>query len=162
MESFEELSAKYEPMIYKIIHSLHVYKNWEEYFQIGLIGLWEASLRFDPTKGSFTNYAYTMVRGKILTEMTKSTLHEQRNVYAKEEFWECMEDPNATLPLENNLLLSYSETLSKNQYKWLLYTVIHNLSVKEIAEKESVSISAVKAWRAGAREKIKSRMIMEH
>jgi RNA polymerase sigma factor (sigma-70 family) len=161
LESFDKLAAKYEPMIYKIIHSLHIYKNWEEYYQIGLIGLWEASTRFDPSKGTFMNYAYTIVKGKILTEMTKSKLHEERNIYAIEEFWECIEDSNSVLPLEDNLLLSYCESLSKNQFKWLKYTVRHNLTVKEIAEKEGVSISAVKAWRTGAREKIKIRMALK-
>jgi RNA polymerase sigma factor (sigma-70 family) len=158
MESFEKLAAKYERMIYKIIHSLHIYKDLEEFYQIGLIGLWEASMRFNPTKGSFTNYAYTIIKGKILTQMTKSNLYEERNVYAKEEFWESMEDSNPTMPIEDDLLLSYSETLSKNQYKWLMYTVKLNLSVKEIANKEGVSISAVKAWRVGAREKIRRSM----
>lgn len=158
LESFEKLAVKYEPMIYKIIHSLHIYKDWEEYYQIGLIGLWEASTRFDPSKGTFMNYSYSIVKGKILTEMTKSKLHEERNIYAKEEFWECIEDSNSTFTLEEDQLLSYYETLTKNQYKWLMYTVRHNLTVKEIAEKEGVSISAVKAWRTGAREKIKIRM----
>lgn len=161
MESFEKLSAKYEPMIYKIIHSLHIYKNWEEYYQIGLIGLWEASTRFDPTKGDFMNYAYKIVKGKILTEMTKSNLHEERNIYAKEEFWECIEDANSAITLEDNLLLSYCETLSKNQFKWLMYTVRYNLTVKEIAEKEGVSVSAVKAWRTGAREKIRNKISID-
>jgi RNA polymerase sigma factor (sigma-70 family) len=161
LESFEMLVTKYEPMIYKIIHSLHIYKNWEEYYQIGLIGLWEASTRFDPTKGNFMNYAYSIVKGKMQTEMTKSRLHEERNIYAKEEFWEGIEDSNSEMALEEKLLLSYCETLSKKQLKWLMYTLRSNLTVKEIAEKEGVSISAVKAWRTGAREKMKSRMDIE-
>jgi RNA polymerase sigma factor (sigma-70 family) len=159
MEKFEQLSAQYEPMLYKIIHSLHIYKNWEEFHQIGLIGLWEASQRYDPTKGTFTNYAYTFIKGKILTEMTKSKLHEERNVYPKDEFWELVEDPHSDLPLAENLLLSYCNNLTKNQSKWLLYTVINNLTVKEIAKKERVSISAVKAWRVGAREKLRKKIV---
>jgi RNA polymerase sigma factor (sigma-70 family) len=161
LESFEKLAIKYEPMIYKIIHSLHIYKNWEDYYQIGLIGLWEASTRFEPSKGTFMNYAYSMIKGKIMTEMTKSNLHEERNIYAKEDFWECIEDSNSVQPLEGTLLLSYCETLSKNQYKWLIYTVRHNLTVKEIAKKEGVSISAVKAWRTGARKKLRNRVTLD-
>jgi RNA polymerase sigma factor (sigma-70 family) len=160
LESFEKLATKYEPMIYKIIHSLRIYKDWEEYYQIGLIGLWEASTRFNPTKGNFMNYAYSIVKGKMLTEMTKSRLHDERYIYAKEKFWEYIGDSNSEMTLEENLLLSYCETLSKKQLKWLLYTVRYNLTVKDIAEKEGVSISAVKAWRTGAREKMKTRLNM--
>lgn len=140
------------------MQSLHIYKNWEEFHQLGLIGLWEASERFDPAKGNFTNYAYTMIKGKLLTELTKSRLHQERNAYPKEEFWECIKDTQTDLPLEDILLLSYSSILSKNQLKWLLYTVRDHLTVKEIANKENVSLSAVKAWRTGAREKLRNRL----
>lgn len=46
-------------MIYQIIRSLHIYKNEEEFYQIGLIGLWEAQQRFDEQKGRFFNFAYS-------------------------------------------------------------------------------------------------------
>jgi DNA-directed RNA polymerase specialized sigma24 family protein len=36
-----------------------------------------------------------------------------------------------------------------------MYTALRDFSVKEIAEIEKVSVSAVKNWRAGAREKMK-------
>lgn len=45
--------------------------------------------------------------------------------------------------------------LSENQMKWLQYTLYDGLSIREIAEKEGVSLSAVKNWRQGAREKLK-------
>jgi DNA-directed RNA polymerase specialized sigma24 family protein len=36
-----------------------------------------------------------------------------------------------------------------------MLTVLGGLSIKEIAAKEKVSISAVKLWRKGARDKLK-------
>jgi RNA polymerase sigma factor (sigma-70 family) len=155
VESFEQLARQYEPMIHKLMSSVNIYKNKEEFYQIGLIGLWEASQRFNPEKGDFTNYAYKYIKGKFLTEMTKSNKHENRSIYPKEEFWEFIEDPFTEQPFEKNLLLSYCEPLTENQTKWVLYTFLDGLSVREIAEKEKVSISAVKAWRKGAKEKLK-------
>lgn len=58
MATFEELAKQYESMIWKVIHSLHIYKNQEEYFHTGLIALWEANQRFVEGKGSFSGYAY--------------------------------------------------------------------------------------------------------
>jgi RNA polymerase sigma factor (sigma-70 family) len=155
MESFEQLSKQYEPMIYKIMHTLHIYKNLDEFYQLGLIGLWEASNRFDPTKGNFTNYAYTYIKGLFLSEMSKTRKNEERTVHLENEVWELMEDANIVDPYEEDLLLPYSNQLTENQKKWLKYTCLEGLSVKEIAEIEKVSVSAVKSWRAGARRKLR-------
>jgi RNA polymerase sigma factor (sigma-70 family) len=158
LESYERLVAQYEPMIYKIMFSLHLYKDIDEFYQIGLIALWEASQRFDAKKGEFTSYAYTTIRGKLLTELTKSKQLEERILYPMEEFWTKIEEPQAVATIEDTLLFSYRKVLTENQYKWLSYTIRDGQSVKEIAKKEHVSPSAVKAWRAGARERLQRLM----
>jgi RNA polymerase sigma factor (sigma-70 family) len=142
-------------MIYKIIHSLHIYKNKVEFYHHGLIALWEASRRFDAKKGNFTNFAYTYVKGYLLTELGKANRYEDRSIYPVEEYWETVEDLLQEAPLEEEILLSYCGNLTENQKKWVMYTGLCDFSVKEIAEIEHVSVSAVKSWRAGAKEKIK-------
>ncbi|WP_243297783.1 sigma-70 family RNA polymerase sigma factor [Bacillus litorisediminis] len=162
MEEFEQLKTQFEPMIYKIIKSLNIYKNQAEFYQTGLIALWEAHERFDPEKGLFVSFAYTYIRGRMLTEMRRSNRVEQRNVYPKEEFWEMIQDDDADPMLHaNHFLLSMIEGchLTKQQKKWVMYTCIHMLSVQEIAEIEGVNISAVKQWRKGAKEKLKGGLL---
>lgn len=154
MEShFDELAKNYEPMIWSIIHSLHIYKNQEEFFQIGLIALWDAFRKFDEKKGKFSTYAYACVKGRIMYELTKDSKREERLVYPKEEFWMCIMDEEKREPLMEEMLLACFSHLTENQKKWIVYTAIHQLSVKEIAELENVSVSAVKAWKKGAKEK---------
>lgn len=160
LESFEHLSQQYQPMIHKIMHSLHIYQNIDEYFQIGLIALWEASNHFDPDKGIFTSYAYTFIKGRIINEMSKNIKIEKKMVYPKEEYWENMEDSCVIDPLEENLLLSYCSSLTPNQTKWVLYAFLQNLTINEIAEREKVSPSAVKSWRVGARGRIKDELLV--
>lgn len=141
-------------MIWKIIHSLHIYKNQSEFYQTGLIALWEAKRGFDEEKGHFTSYAFSYIRGKLLTELTKRRKQEDTCLYPEEVFWSHIED-ETTLPyLEEEIILTYCERLSEKQRKWVLYTALADLSIKEIADIERVSMSAVKAWRRGAREKI--------
>lgn len=161
MESFEQLARQYERMIYRIMHTLHIYKNQEEFFQLGLIALWEANERFDPNKGSFTGFAYSYIKGRFMSEMTKSNKHEERSVYPKDEFWTVIEDPSTQQPFEVKFLLTYCEALTENQTKWVLYTCIDDLSVAEIAAKEGVSVSAVKSWRKGAKEKLKKSLVID-
>lgn len=156
LESFEYLSLQYQPMIHKIMRSLHIYKNKDEYYQIGLIALWEASNRFDADKGNFTTYAYTFIKGRILIEMGKNIKLEEKMVCPEEDYWEYIEDPCAIHPLEENLLLSYCTNLTENQTKWVMYAFLQNLTINEIAELKQVSPSAVKSWRCGARERLKA------
>jgi RNA polymerase sigma factor (sigma-70 family) len=159
MESFDQLARQYEPMIHKIIRSLHIYKNKEDFLHIGLISLWEATLSFNPAKGEFSNYAYSYIRGRILQEMQRNNTHSERSVYPKEEYWETVEDPGLGTPLEKEFLLSYCQGLTEKETKWVLYTCIDFLSVQEIAQKENVSPSAVKQWRKGAKKKLQKGVI---
>lgn len=159
MESFEQLAKQYEPMIHKIIRSLNIYKNKEEYYHIGLVGLWEAAEAFDPAKGEFSNYAYSYIKGQILNEMNRINLREERSVYPKEEYWGTLVEQNPGNPLEMEFLLSSCQTLTEKETKWVIYTCFELLSVKEIAEKEQVSISAVKQWRNGAKKKLQKEFI---
>ncbi|MEH7886685.1 sigma-70 family RNA polymerase sigma factor [Bacillus sp. JJ1609] len=157
MESFDQLALQYTPMMYKIIRSLNLYKNKDEFYQLALIGLWEAAERFDSSKGDFTNYAYSLIKGKIQNEMTKANKDAESTTTAKEEYWVSIEDEFATIPFEEDTLLSYckSSQLTENQTKWVLYHFLKGFNIKDIAEIEQVSISAVKAWRAGAKEKLR-------
>ncbi len=158
MESFEQLAKQYEPMIHRIIRSLNIYKNIEEYYQVGLIGLWDAKECFDAEKGNFTNYAYTYIKGRILNELSKASKQEERTVYPKEEYWELIEEPHEQQPLEVEFLLACCEGLTEKETKWVLAACLTDLSIKEIAEKEQVSVSAVKQWRAGAKRKLRGRL----
>ncbi|MBU8916024.1 sigma-70 family RNA polymerase sigma factor [Bacillus sp. FJAT-29953] len=155
MESFDKIAEQYKPMIHKIINSLHLYKDKEEFYQHGLIALWEASQRFNPKKGNFINYAYAFIRGRLLVELSKMAQVEERFVCQEEGFWETVHNMQPDRTLERENLLSYCKMLTPNQQKWLLYTFWEGLSIKEIAELEKVTVSAVKQWRTGAREKMK-------
>lgn len=162
MESFEQLVDQYQPMIHKIIHSLHIYKDHDEFYQHSLIALWEASRRFDTEKGNFTNFAYSYIKGYLLMELKQIHKDQERNVHPDEEFWNLAEAPSSGGgPLDEEILLSYCQTLTPNQRKWIIYTIREGLTIKEISELEKVSLSAVKGWRSGAREKVKELMRLE-
>lgn len=158
MENFEELAFQYKPMIHKIIQSLHIYKNQEEFYQTGVIGLWEAHQCFNPNKGSFTSYAYTSIKGKLLDELKKAAKLAESYVYPGDEYWETIEDPNSEPLLEKETLLKYCKGLTEKEAKWIMATFIDSLSIKALAEKENVSVSAVKQWKSGALRKLRSQL----
>lgn len=155
MEGFNELAEQYRPMIFHVLQSLNIYKNEDEFFQVALIALWEAQARFDPEKGKFSTYAYSFMKGRIMTELTKQSKMEEGNSYPDEAFWETKQDEKEQPPLQLATLLSYCDRLTKKQKQWVIYTFYFGMSIREIAEEEKVSLSAVKKWRAGALAKIR-------
>lgn len=153
MEQFNEIAKQYEPMIHKIILTLGIYKNREEFFQTGLIALWQAAQRYDQERGAFSSFAYAYIKGHLQTEMTKRNKYDEHYVSVDDDSWALIPDLACKLPFEWEDL--DCEGLTKKEEKWLMYTVIHGLSMKEIATTENVSLSAVKLWRSGARKKLR-------
>ncbi|MEW4327982.1 sigma-70 family RNA polymerase sigma factor [Rossellomorea marisflavi] len=157
MDPFELVHQQYDQMIHKIIHTLRIYKNHSDYYQTGLIALWEAHVKFDSEKGSFTSFAYSYIRGRILSELRREVRVEERGTVLENALLEEGEHDMDALSME--LLLSYCTTLTDNQKKWVIAHSIHMLSIKEIAFCEGVSPEAVKKWRKGAKERIRQAFI---
>lgn len=155
MERFEEVVEQFTPMIHHVMRSLSIYKNIEEFFQTGVIALWDAHQRFDEDKGKFSTYAYSYIRGRMMTELKQQRKEAERSVTPNEEFWDVVVDENGQQPFQLEALLSHCDGLNDRQKQWVVYTFYYGMTVKEIADREKVSLSAVKKWRAGAMGRIK-------
>ncbi|WP_100332419.1 sigma-70 family RNA polymerase sigma factor [Bacillus xiapuensis] len=159
MERFEDLLETYSPMIHHVMKTLRIYKNREEFLQIGRIALWEADQNFDQAKGKFSSYAYTCIRGRMLDALKKSARREQRYVYPKECFWEGTADEQGEKALELETLLAYARGLTDRETTWLLLTFYKGMTMAEIAAQQNVSLSAVKKWKKQAVGKIRKRLL---
>ncbi|PEA14508.1 RNA polymerase subunit sigma-70 [Bacillus thuringiensis] len=78
--TFTEAVVLYEGMIVNQIKKLGIRKDYGEYYQCGLIGLWHAYERFDAEKGCFPAYAVVTVRGYILERLKKEFTVQERCV----------------------------------------------------------------------------------
>lgn len=154
MQGFDEIVEQYTPMIHHSINRLRIFKNKDEFFQIGLIALWDAYKRFDHEKGEFSSYAYSFIRGRMLTELNKHIKREEHNVSKDETYWDVIQG-DADVEIDLRILLNDLPELNERQRQWALYTVEEGLSIREIAKRERVSESAVKKWRKAAREILK-------
>ncbi|GKU83526.1 sigma-70 family RNA polymerase sigma factor [Niallia sp. NCCP-28] len=153
--NIEILIEQYTPMIYHMIQKLSIYKNKEEFIQIGLISIWETAHTFHSDKGQYSSYLYKHMRGRFLDELKKRTKDQERYVHPEEEFWSYIESPELYKE-EEYAIRQLCKTLTDCQTKWVIYTIIYQWTIKEIAEKEKVSLSAVKWWKKGALEKLRS------
>ncbi|KAB7707413.1 sigma-70 family RNA polymerase sigma factor [Bacillus aerolatus] len=156
MASFDEMVADFTPMIHHVMKSLHIYKDEDEFFQVGQIALWEASQKFTENKGKFSNYAYTYMKGRMMNALKRANETKERNVYPDEPFWEAQAGGQSDTPFELDALLSYAGDLSAREKTWLVCTFYYCMTITDIAAQENVSPSAVKKWRKRAIEKLKS------
>ncbi|WP_285766419.1 sigma-70 family RNA polymerase sigma factor [Peribacillus sp. SI8-4] len=159
MTDFSAITEKFTPMIHHIIQSLSIYKNKEEYFQVGLIALWESYRNFNADHGKFHNYAYTVIKGRIMNELKKHHKYDANTKPTdalKLEIMAPLSLHEEAFKSEN--IFAYTEGLTLNQQRWLLQTYLHNRTVTEIAEIYEVSPSAVKSWRRSALVKLRRQM----
>ncbi|PJN86961.1 sigma-70 family RNA polymerase sigma factor [Bacillus sp. mrc49] len=159
MTDFSKITTKFTPMIHHIIRSLSIYKNKEEYFQVGLIALWESYRNFNADQGQFHNYAYTVIKGRIMNELKNHHKYESSNKPYDAVNLEII-DPFSIHEeaFKNETILTYTEGLTLNQQRWLLQTYLQNKTVTEIAYIYQVSPSAVKSWRKSALVKLRRQM----
>lgn len=150
-QSFLEVLEQYEKLIKNQIKSLNIYKNYDEYYQIGLIALWKAWKNYDDSKGKFSAYAYVTVRGSILEKLRKEAQYEERFPILDEQMTgSYLEDF-----LEKVLFESYLTTLTEKQKTWVIEAIYNGKTLAQIASEYETTVEAVKSWRKEALKKLR-------
>lgn len=154
--TFEEVLDQYTPMIHHIINTLNIYKEKDRYVHEGTIALWEAFCSQDCRKGSFTSYAYSSIRGKLLNLLKKEVRWENTHTFVEE----LPEDGfDFTGDADDVGLEEYTRHLTDKQKKWVAECIIKGKRMEEVALDEGVTVSAVKSWRAEALKKLRRKVM---
>jgi DNA-directed RNA polymerase len=150
---FDQVHSQFEPMIFHILKKLGIYQNRQEFYQIGCIDLWEASLRYDENKGEFSSYAYSYIIDRMKTELSNERKFQEKccQLVSNSDQNNITED-DLSLILTGSYIDSIATHLTPLQRKWLKAYCLHGKTPSEIAKEEGVSISAVKAWRRDGEE----------
>lgn len=157
---FEVLAEQYKPLIFQVIKSLRLYGDKETFYQIGLIGLWEASTRFDSGKGvEFSTFAFSTIRGKLLDHLKKETRYKEHCQPSGEQIFMKIADGSEAYSID--LIELYGKRLTDNQVKWIQGRIIEDKSYKEIAAEHGVSVESVKSWGKQAVKKLRNIIIVE-
>ncbi|WP_180955307.1 sigma-70 family RNA polymerase sigma factor [Peribacillus deserti] len=155
MENFDQMAEQYTPLIHKILKTLNLYKETEEYYQIGLIALWEAGEKYREDKGPFLPFAYSIIKGRMLNQLTKEKRWETAAVFMEktDDFLNQFQQHQDTyFPRES--LEEACKYLTLNQKRWLS-GFYKDQNLDTIAKEHSVTKDAVKSWRKSALKKIK-------
>ncbi|GKV57366.1 hypothetical protein NCCP2222_33130 [Sporosarcina sp. NCCP-2222] len=162
MKEFEGVLRQYEPMISANIRKLHIYRDFEQYRQIGRVALWQAWLRFDEEKGNFTPFAYRSIRGAMLDELKRESQFEEHVIPTEHELltaW--VEAKEEWMEPKNETLLVAIEALSLQERELLKWLFAERRTQAECACLAGVSVPAIKKRRERILLKMRSMLVTE-
>ncbi|MGE7940531.1 sigma-70 family RNA polymerase sigma factor [Lysinibacillus xylanilyticus] len=145
-QPFEEVLEFVQPMITSILVKCRIYKDFEYYRHIASIAVWEAWRKADPSKGQFSAYIYTCVKGGILKELSKESLFLKNYTPMDHETINYVRDYEISKgnPVHIECIMS---CLKKEERKILLLFYVEGYSYLEIAKELGLSVDAVKKRR---------------
>ncbi|MGX1981614.1 DNA-directed RNA polymerase [Thermolongibacillus altinsuensis] len=157
-ESFESIVEQYHLLIYHVMKKLNIYTNVDEYYQIGLIALWEAHEHYDKAKGKFSSFAFKKIYWSMISEMRRQIKTKSAQYSLTDELLHTLQTEGKDIPISNEMYEEWLAHLSPCQRKWLIGYIVNEKTLKEIAEEEGVSVNTVKQWRITAIKKLKKIM----
>ncbi|MGM8365300.1 sigma-70 family RNA polymerase sigma factor [Virgibacillus sp. W0181] len=167
---FEEIVKQNERRIYFYIHKLDVKDPHKEFYQEGLVAMWNAYETYRPDKGPLATYFNYTIRNRMIDLLRKKKREQDAKEAVVKEESQKIDLGNRTRKRETTALIhdqtdipvtdthfwqQVKNRLTKNQWKWVYYFIVENIPIKDIAEQEGVSVEAVKSWGKQARKKLR-------
>ncbi|MFC0560540.1 sigma-70 family RNA polymerase sigma factor [Halalkalibacter alkalisediminis] len=154
-KAFDEVLRMFEPAIKKQLVSLRLYKDYDEFYQIGCIALWNAYQMFNPDKGHFPTYAISFIRGRMLSHLSKETRYSERHAFAAEAMMEVVPSECDQIPLEAELLEAYLWNLTAKEKTWVYEAIILQKKPSEIQAILCISRNSIYTLRKNALRKMR-------
>src|SRR5699024_8415387 len=139
-----------------------------EFYTEGLYAMWNAYKKYQPNKGPMGTYFNYEIRFRLLDMLRRKTT-ELNNADKAREMQKAEIDHGNRYSSYKRPLIHKTDInihdktfwtfirsrLTANQWKWVDYYIIQGMSQKEIAEKENVTIDAIKSWAREARKHLR-------
>lgn len=155
MPHIEQLFVENEELIKKVIAKLKIYRDYDDYMQIGRIALWQATENFDESKGEFAMFAYMNIKFAIVRELTKSNDVAQYEMNDEDEkILSTIEQPQSVPHC-----IAWPEwfyTLTSEEQRLLILLFQEGLSGKDIAKKYNLNYETIKKRRQRLLTKIRA------
>lgn len=154
MQDLEQLIYENETIIKKVIFKLKIYRDLDEYMQIGRIALWQASKKFDDTKGDFAMFAYMTVKFAVFRALSKANDVSQHEFGVEEGVLDFNSEPQHLITSKVEWPEWFDE-LNKEEQLLIIALYEEELSVKEIADKYKTPYETIKKRRQRLLSKLK-------
>lgn len=167
----EDFIEQNQRRVYYQMARLRIDDKEGEYFQEGLVAMWRAYENYDPDKGPLATYMNFQIRNRLVNVLRKTIVdrkyveqlgHQQKVETQSGNYMDGnkitsanQEETEIINQLYENDFSKFINLLTEKQKVWFCCAIIEGLSNQEIAEKEQVSIEAVKSWAKSAKRKLR-------
>ena len=160
MYDFEEVLYQYQPMISSLIRKLNIYRDHEQYRQVGMVALWQAWQRFDSDKGQFTPFAYRSIRGAMLDELKKHSRFEEHVTQMEDELLEKVIDSEISVEISwSDSMVEVLSSLKVVECELIGRLFVDGLTLAECAEAAGISVAGVKKRRERVLRKLRGLLV---
>ncbi|MDB8559594.1 sigma-70 family RNA polymerase sigma factor [Turicibacter sanguinis] len=143
-------------LVYGAMKRLHIQGNTDEFYQIGLVALWEASLRYEEEKGEFDSFAYSYIINRMKTMLTGMTRYQERHCVTEDQLLDTYEGSSfGDQVMEELMMESYLRGVTPNQQEVVRERYVLNYSVEDVAKHLGISVNAVKNRTRDAMNKLR-------
>lgn len=148
---FEAVVAQYKPMIFSVLKKLNITIDREDYIQIALIAMWEATRNHHKQVRDLPNYVYRVIYYAIIDEIRRQAKYQQREQPHEILFETPVFQQNERVDVEHLL-----KCLSKKERLLVELYYLIGLKDEEIGKRLDVTTQSVKKRRQRAIKKIKT------
>lgn len=151
--NFEEIYLKHHKIIHYLLKQYHIKYNYDEFYQLLLIKLWQLSTLYHPTSHiTMASFFYTRLKFYLIDLFRKENL--------KLEAMTMDTQMMSTLPISSDdyhacYLNDVKLFLTPREYRWLNY-YIQGYKQYEIAQFMHVSVSMIKKYKTNALMKLRN------
>lgn len=156
MNNFEDWYEDYLPLIYGAMKYLKIQNQRDEFYQIELVALWEASVRYHEERGKFESYAYSYILNRMKTAMSRMNTYGERFTLTEDKYLNLYQASHEPSDMIADLVFeTYLHYLTKNQQAVVVERYLYNHSVIETSNNLGISIDAVKNRTRDALKKLR-------
>ncbi|ATP39739.1 hypothetical protein CSE16_06555 [Solibacillus sp. R5-41] len=160
MQSFETVYEEHEKLINQVMFHLKIYRNFDEFYQLGRIALWEAMVKFNPAKSSFEPFAFMMIKFKMLKEMSQlNHISQYESVLDETQFQLTLDVQHATKDEFNEI--EWLSTLPKEEKILLKLVYFEDKTNRDIAKLFGCTEEAIKKRRQRLIKKLQRNLTFE-
>ncbi|SEQ14060.1 sigma-70 family RNA polymerase sigma factor [Piscibacillus halophilus] len=150
---FSEVLKQYESMIYHLIHKLNIQDREGEFYQQGLIALWESYQKYYD-RDSFSKITYITIRSRLIDLIRKKSRLIERETVS--EFFQEEAEHDASIENFDPMFWELVRgALTEKQWIYVQKRIVEGKGIKEIATEEHVTIDAVKGWGKEVKRKLR-------
>ena len=154
MQSAEQVVAQNEYLVKRAVSKLKIYRNFEEYMQIGRIALWQCLSDYDEHLGEFEMFAYMRIKYALIRALQRDRKVVEHEVAIEQDDLNFHIDQKQQVSLVSNYPYWF-DYLSEEDRKVLTMLYFEGKTTQEVAKQLGYSYEAMKKRKQRLLNKLK-------